>query len=176
MGKRSDFERNERDYYPTPIEAVQPLLSLLPPEQAFIEPCAGDGRLVRYLETAGHTCVAAYDIEPQADGIAQADMFDVAFRDDAEVVTNPPWDRKVLHPLITKMIDEGTSGWLLFDYGWSATQQAIPFMQHVRTIMPIGRVRWIPGSKDKSKDAVAWHRIEPDAGATTLITPMKVAS
>ena len=27
MGKRSDFERRERDFYPTPEEAVLPLLS-----------------------------------------------------------------------------------------------------------------------------------------------------
>ena len=29
MGKRSDFERVERDFYPTPYEAVLPLTELL---------------------------------------------------------------------------------------------------------------------------------------------------
>jgi len=30
MGKRSNFDRIERDFYPTPIEAVEPLLDHLP--------------------------------------------------------------------------------------------------------------------------------------------------
>ena len=30
MGKRSNFERNPRDFYPTPKEAVIPLLPHLP--------------------------------------------------------------------------------------------------------------------------------------------------
>ena len=30
MGKRSDFERKPRDFYPTPMEAVEPLLEHLP--------------------------------------------------------------------------------------------------------------------------------------------------
>jgi len=46
MGKRSNFERVERDYYPTPIQAVEPLIDHLPQGTFdFVEPCAGDGRL-----------------------------------------------------------------------------------------------------------------------------------
>ena len=30
MGKRSDYERKERDFYPTPMEAFLPLLPHLP--------------------------------------------------------------------------------------------------------------------------------------------------
>ena len=50
MGKRSDFERVPRDYYPTPIEAVRPLIPHLPKTGLFAEPCAGDGRLIRHIE------------------------------------------------------------------------------------------------------------------------------
>ena len=50
MGKRSDFERVERDFYPTPIEAVRPLVPHLPKTGLFAEPCAGDGRLIRHIE------------------------------------------------------------------------------------------------------------------------------
>jgi len=40
MGKRSDFERVERDFYPTPEAAVLPLLPHLPDSYfTFIEPC-----------------------------------------------------------------------------------------------------------------------------------------
>ena len=65
MGKRSDFERKPRDFYPTPIEAVYPLLEHLEEDFLFAEPCAGDGRLIDHLESNGGKCTHAYDIEPQ---------------------------------------------------------------------------------------------------------------
>ena len=46
MGKRSDFDRIPRDYYPTPKAAVGPLLPHLLPATLFIEPCAGEGHLI----------------------------------------------------------------------------------------------------------------------------------
>ena len=46
MGKRSNFERKPRDFYPTPIEAVYPLLEHLEEDFTFAEPCAGDGALL----------------------------------------------------------------------------------------------------------------------------------
>ena len=53
MGKRSDFERKPRDFYPTPIEAVEPLLPHLPEGFKFAEPCAGNGALIEHLESKG---------------------------------------------------------------------------------------------------------------------------
>ena len=53
MGKRSDFERKPRDFYPTPIEAVYPLLEHLEEDFLFAEPCAVDGTLIEHLETKG---------------------------------------------------------------------------------------------------------------------------
>jgi hypothetical protein len=67
VGKRSSFDRIPRDFYPTPYEAVVPLLPHLPWPCSFIEHCAGDGALIRHLERAGHVCNFAYDIEPRAD-------------------------------------------------------------------------------------------------------------
>ncbi len=49
MGKRSDFERVPRDFYPTPYEAVVPLLAHLPENCSYAEPCAGDGALIKHL-------------------------------------------------------------------------------------------------------------------------------
>ena len=51
MGKRSNFERIERDFYPTPISALAPLVPHLPIAFGYIEPCAGDGRLIEHLKT-----------------------------------------------------------------------------------------------------------------------------
>ena len=74
MGKRSNFERLDRDYYITPLEAVLPLLPhIMGKIQRFAEPCAGNGALIDHIE--GHDFfsleknnpvgVFASDIEPQ---------------------------------------------------------------------------------------------------------------
>ena len=57
MGKRSNFERREADFYPTPRAAVLPLIPHLRGIHTFAEPCAGDGALVRHLESFGLRCV-----------------------------------------------------------------------------------------------------------------------
>jgi len=103
MGKRSNFERNPRDFYPTPFEAVEPLIEHLPREFGFAEPCAGDGALCGHLEHYGGICMWASDIEPQHKGILKDDYTDIGEENCLEsdfIITNPPWDRKILHPMI----------------------------------------------------------------------------
>src|SRR6476620_7032842 len=101
MSKRARFqhERNPRDFYPTPQEAVLPLLPYLPPRTRFVEPCAGAGDLIDHLKAAGHVCVAAYDIEPQRDDIERRDAMTLDAVDPGiTFITNLPWTRTWLHP------------------------------------------------------------------------------
>ena len=79
MGKRSDFDRVERDFYPTPMKAVLPLLPHLKKYSNFYEPCAGDGRLIDHLSYYNHTCIEAWDIEPQEKWILQSNALDIQF-------------------------------------------------------------------------------------------------
>ena len=51
MGKRSSYERRPADFYPTPRAAVAPLIPHLRGVRTFAELCAGDGALVRLLES-----------------------------------------------------------------------------------------------------------------------------
>ena len=37
--------------------------------------------------------------------------------------------------------------WLLLELDWTATLQAVPYMQACTDVVSIGRLRWIPGSK-----------------------------
>jgi hypothetical protein len=73
MGKRSDFKRRDRDFYPTPVKAVEPLIPHLPSSFTYVEPCAGGGDLIDALDTfegVAHDgkfspkCYGASDIEP----------------------------------------------------------------------------------------------------------------
>ncbi len=169
MGKRSDgtFERNERDYYKTPMSCVLPLLPHLPEGSTFVEPCAGDGTLVRHLEGFGRKCTYACDIEPQDYSIFKRDMFDIKHVAADYVLSNPPWDRKILHPAIEHFRKLAPT-WFLFDADWSHTAQAKPYLPFCRKIVSIGRVKWIEGSKHTGKDNACFYLFEATEGETVF--------
>lgn len=161
MGKRSfgQFERKPRDFYPTPAVAVQPLLRFLPPATRFAEPCAGDGALIRALEAAGHVCVDAADIAPRGPGIRQQDAMDFICDEAALYITNPPWSRDILHPLIAHLSAHRPT-WLLIDANWLFTKQAARLLPICSKIVTIGRVKWIPGTKMTGKDDAIWANFD----------------
>jgi hypothetical protein len=171
MGKRSDFARRERDFYPTPVAAVEPLIPHLPERFTYIEPCFGDGALVRALSSfegvahGGLFCPMleyASDIElpPTNHGMRRAVyMQDALSIEEANVdffITNPPWSRPVLHRLILHL-SEIRPTWLLFDADWMHTKQAAPYLEYCRKIVSVGRVKWIPDSPHTGKDNACWY-------------------
>lgn len=174
MGKRSDFARIPRDKYRTQPSCIPPLLPFLAPSTLFIEPCAGDGSLVALLEDEDHICVAAFDIEPeppvvpigvpieQRDALAPLDFMEVA---DC-FITNPPWDRKVLHPMIVNLSDLMPT-WLLFDADWIHTVQASELALRCRRVVSVGRVKWMPGTKHTGMDNCAWYEFGQPSRAGT---------
>lgn len=169
MGKRSNFERVARDFYPTPYEAVLPLNQHLPEETRYAEPCYGDGALQRSLSILGHTCTYASDIDPRADFCETADFtaLDEFETYDADyIITNPPWDRKILHPMIEHFCNLKPT-WLLFDADWMHTRQSVMFMPWLAKIVSVGRVKWIPDSKMTGKDNCAWYLFDARHGGVT---------
>lgn len=153
MGKRSEFERIERDYYPTPFEAVKPLLNYLPSQFNYIEPCAGDGRLIKHINS---NCIDAYDIKPQSTNVRIGNVFEMPKVKPDLFITNPPWDRKILHPIIEHLSSIAPT-WLLFDADWMHTKQSSQFIKKCVKIVSVGRVKWIEGSKMTGKDNCAWY-------------------
>jgi hypothetical protein len=161
MGKRSTFERAPRDFYPTPPEAVTPLLRHLARNTVYSEPCAGDGALIRHLAPAA-LCSDAMDIEPRDAFIRQGDALTADLGNPQTFITNPPWSRDVLHPLIIRLSDIAPT-WLLFDADWIHTRQAVPFLPRLRRIVSVGRVKWIPDSPFTGKDNCCWYLFDrPD--------------
>ncbi len=169
MAKRSDFERIGKDKYRTPPEAVRPLLPHLAPRTLFVEPCAGDGRLITHLQAHGHRCIGAYDNSPdpmpydyKLPQIKNADASRLKWTQPAGAlwITNPPWRRDWLHPIITNLIRYAPA-WLLFDADWAHNVQSIPFKPYMRKIVSVGRVEWIEGTGMAGKDNVAWYLFEP---------------
>ena len=170
MGKRSNFERRERDFYPTPYEAVVPLLPHLKPRARFCEPCAGDGALVDHLTKHGFVCARARDIEPRRSDIDRKDALTTLTGNIDYFITNPPWDRKILHPLITFLSNQHPT-WLLFDADWMHTKQAAELMRRCVKIVSVGRVKWIPNSKMTGKDNCCWYLFKREYHSASLFIP-----
>ena len=186
MGKRSDFKRRDRDFYPTPVKAVEPLIPHLSSSFTYVEPCAGGGDLIDALDTfegVAHDgkfspkCYGASDIEPGISkyGVrfAQKDAFDIEDvpRDIDLFITNPPWDRNILHPLIIHLIGMRPT-WLLFDADWMHTRQSAPYLRNFcKRIVSVGRIKWIPDSPHTGKDNCAWYLFDerdPDQDDPTV--------
>jgi hypothetical protein len=165
MGKRSNFARVPQEKYRTPRAAVVPLLRHLEPGTWFAEPCAGDGCLVSHLVRAGHHCPYAADLSPDDPGVARRDALDGYLASQADVydviITNPPWRRDQLHPMIAAFTAICPT-WLLFDADWMHTAQAAPFLPMCAKIVTVGRVKWIPGSRDIGKDNCCWYLFDAE--------------
>src|SRR5262245_25770837 len=97
MGKRSNFKRIDDDFYPTPFKAVIPLIPHLHGVRTFAEPCAGEGDLVRHLESFGLRCLYAGDKKTGQDALAQTFG---SMGQPEKIITNPPHKREVLPVLI----------------------------------------------------------------------------
>lgn len=148
MGKRSNFKRIDKDAYLTiDPRATQPLLDYLGVGITYYEPCYGKGNLVELLR--GFICVGYSDLEEDARITiyeTKAEYF----------ITNPPWSRKLLHPIIENLRVQLPT-WLLFDADWMHTQQAIPYMEYCKTIVSVGRLKWMPGTTMDGVDNCAWY-------------------
>lgn len=164
MGKRSNFERRERDWYPTPYEAVVPLLAHLAPETCYIEPCAGDCALLTPLHESGHRCIGVFDIDSPLTKVGYADAREHTYEWAECFITNPPWSRDVLHPIILNLSRQLPT-WLLFDADWMHTRQSAPFMPYLHKIVSVGRVKWIPDSKMTGKDNCCWYLFDQTSEA-----------
>ncbi len=171
MSKRSDFERLERDFYKTPIEAVESLIPFLTPAFEFFEPCAGDGRLTDHLVSFGGKCTGEMDIhpEPTKDGrtsMMQGDALKLKrsmVPMGSVLITNPPWGRRkkdayILHRMIENFANI-TETWLLFDADWMHTVQAQPFLEkYCIRVVSIGRIKWFEDTNMTGKDNCCWYQ------------------
>ena len=169
MGKRSDFQRVERDFYPTPSTAVEPLIQHLPKKQfAFAEPCAGDGALVNCIETmTDGWCSWASDLEPQTNNILTRHFREINIDDLFEadyIITNPPWNRKLLHPMIDFFTSKRKT-WLLFDADWPHTKQSKNYISMCSKIVSVGRIKWFGNMT--GKDNCAWYLFDRENNKPT---------
>lgn len=170
--KRSQkFDRIGRDFYPTPYEAVVPLFPHLPnfgkTLMTFYEPCVGEGHLIRHLKDhalcLGHSDIHQYLPRHLQDPLKPPpELYDACttkYDSNANYfITNPPWDRKLLHQIIENLSNQKLT-WLLIDADWMHTKQAIPYLeQRCQKIVSVGRVKWFSKSNSTGFDNVCWYK------------------
>lgn len=157
MSKRSDFRRRKNDAYDTPVKPMEYLVEHLDRGASFIEPCAGKGDMVDFYRSRGFSCLKAYDIEPRRDDIQKLDVLDChhhMLMGADYIITNPPWTRQLMHPMID--IFSGISPtWLLFDADWMFTKQAVPYLEWCHKVVSVGRVSWMENGVS-GKDNSCW--------------------
>ena len=168
MSKRASFSPRD-DWETIDYRAVDRLIPYLTHIQTFAEPCCGGGKLVDQLESYGLKCVYRHDIKFGRDALKLT--HDTLEGADA-IITNPPWTRKILHPLIEHFVSLVTVPvWLLFDADWAFNQGSHKFLMYCSHIVPVGRLRWVPGTKTQGKDNVAWYRFHAAKGTGPRLFP-----
>lgn len=165
MSKRTPgLPQRPRGYWPTPREAVVPLIPYLPRVANYVEPCAGDGALIRHLADIwpGGVCVAASDIEPMGHGIEQADAKTLTYRPEM-FITNPPWPKggKRGDPAISiiSYLMQIAPVWVLLPWDFGANEYFGRVSAACCEIVPVGRVSWM-GNGTPGKDNAAWYRFD----------------
>lgn len=117
-------ERRAFDFYPTPGWMTHALLLRLPSLAAYtvLEPCSGNGDIVRVLEGAGAT-VVTNDFDPQRPALSHLDAgeprsWDFWKRKKPEwVITNPPFDQAArIVPLALEHASRGVA--MLLRLSW----------------------------------------------------------
>lgn len=137
-----------------------PLLPFLTYRCKFIEPCCGENDLVNHLELEGHSCVAAFDEETDARIYRKPDDLEANY-----FITNPPWSRDLLHPIITNLREQLPT-WILLDADWAHTKQAADYMKYCSKMVAVGRVKWIPNSPYTGKDNCCWYKFDKELQQT----------
>lgn len=163
MGKRSDFKRVERDFYPTPYDAVVPLLPHLDPDCTFIEPCAGAGDLVCHLEENNIQCLGKFDIEPRSHGTCDGDAIRAEDCKADMFITNPPYLWAVLEPIMKNLYNIAPT-WLLLPADLMHNRRMAPHMARCQKVVSVGRVKWFGrGGMENS----AWYLFDGDCETIT---------
>jgi len=160
MGKRSNFELQDRDLYPTiDPSAVLPLLwwarTYDPRFLSYAEPCAGDGSLIRQL--VGLDCRWKSDIHPLKEGIQKLDAHNLQeshVENCDYIITNPPYSWNVLCPMLDRF-PKLRPTWLLLPADMMHNKRMAPYMRRCSVALSIGRLYW-RDNKIRGKDNYVW--------------------
>lgn len=172
------FERDPNDFYRSFDKRIHKALSYhIEPEATYVEPCAGFGDLIIGLNELGIKCVGTFEkisrpnmnwtikdaMDLTPDDVSNADY----------IITNPPWTRSILHPMIEHFANLKPT-WLIFEADWAHTIQSIPYMDKYCTdIVSVGRLIWQPGTKTSGTKDCAWYKFDVNKNKDITFHPRR---
>jgi hypothetical protein len=168
LSKRSNFDKIPRDFYPTfDTNATPPSFIREIRGKRYAEPCCGQGDLVELLYDAA-ICKWESDIEDRGLGF----LFDAMCLTKNElwkcdlIITNPPYTRKVILPMIDHFISLKPT-WLLLPADWMHNKYFGPYMDKCSKVISVGRLKWFKDSLHSSTDNYCWYYWKHKASSDT---------
>ena len=165
MGKREleKAPRAPRDLYPTcDPAAVEALAPFLDPTGAYVEPCAGDGSLIKLLASVAPDmwCMGAYDIDPMVNKITQRNCLTLTANDVEGAdcfITNPPFHWDMLRPILDHL-PTLLPTWLLLPSDSMHNKRMSPYMDFCSDVVSVGRLYWFKDKPIKGVDNYCWYK------------------
>jgi hypothetical protein len=171
--------RNDRDYYETPLWMTASLLQNQPIRQdaLILEPCAGDGAIVRALRASGYRFVVTNDIDTRHATDLHGDATGLDLWEHSAlaavdwVITNPPFS--IAFPILEQaqlLANVGVAMLLRKTFVEPTAQRGPWFARHPPTRV-IGEPRHTfrgKGSDSCASDWFIWER-EPDRSLKPFI-------
>lgn len=131
----------------------------------YIEPCCGNASLIDQLSG---DCIQAIDIQPEIPQNHKS--FSITEKGDARstklksakyIITNPPFSKsfkKDLHEMLKVFINSNVEKtFLLLPFNWATNVDFQWAMKHCSDVIPTGRLKWIPGTKQSDTKDHAWY-------------------
>jgi len=172
MSKRSSFDKIPREYYPTTDpKAIPPKFIEFIRGKTYAEPCCGEGDLTELLMDIS-SCRWESDIEYRGCG-KQWDAMCLS-KNELErcdlIITNPPYSRDVLLPMIDHFISLKPT-WLLLPADMMHNLYFGDYMRKCSKVISVGRICWFPkeGKRVASTDNYMWAYWEQEADETETI-------
>lgn len=171
MGKRSNFPKKEKEFYGTVDKKVlkESFLELIE-GKTYAEPCWGEGDLEDLLRGEA-TCGWRSDIRDTSPISKQMSGLEVTpydVRDCDLIITNPPFSKGVLLPLLDHFITLKPT-WLLLPADYMHNAYFKPYMEKCSKVVTIGRICWFPvdGKRVASTDNFCWYYWKKNATSDT---------
>lgn len=176
MSKRSNFDKVPKDFYPTtdPKVLVKPFLDKIE-GKTYAEPCYGhgdlEGLLLPYAKLRYKCDVRATNVACKVQDAMT--LTKEQLKDCDLIVTNPPFTRSVLLPMIDHFVSLKPT-WLLLPADYMHNAYFGPYMERCTRVVTIGRVCWFQkeGKRVASTDNFCWY-FWPKGATKDCVTEFK---
>lgn len=172
MGKRSNFPKKDKDFYGTVDKKVlkDSFLGYIK-GKTYAEPCYGhgdlEGLLLPYAQLRFKCDIRATNVACKVQDALATTKEQV--KDCDIIITNPPFSRDVLLPMIDHFISLKPT-WLLLPADYMHNQYFKPYMEKCSRVVSIGRICWFPtdeGKRVASTDNFCWYFWQKGATSDT---------